>query len=95
MFGSYKREVDNSFCNDALDYIYVGNISKNDGFTASLAEDLMAYHHEAKSYRSRASSQGGAVVRQSVPLDKPFAQQLKQLLEKYSIVVVRITIKDF
>ena len=80
----YKREVDNSFCNDALDYIYVGNISENDGFTASLAEDLMAYHREAKSdYRSQALLHKGEQSSGNLfLLDKPFAQQLKRLVEK-------------
>ena len=60
----------------------------------------MAYHREAKSdYRSQALLHKGEQSSGNLfLLDKPFAQQLKRLVEKklHSIVKSsRITIKDF
>lgn len=80
----YKREVSNSFCNNAMDYLYLGRITANDGFTDSLAMQLLDYHRQAKNdFRSQSLLHNGEQSSGNIFLvDQPFVQQLRTCIEK-------------
>lgn len=78
----YKREVNNSFCNNALEYLHVGQITEHDGFSDSLAEDLLNYHRQARhDYRSQSLLHNGEQSSGNLfVLNQPFARELKRCI---------------
>ncbi|MAW92867.1 MAG: hypothetical protein CMA32_00025 [Euryarchaeota archaeon] len=80
----YKRDIKNTFCNDAIKHVYVGKIEEEDGFSDELAKDLIHYHRSNRNdYRSQSLLHNGSQSSGNLfLLDEPFAKNLKSCIEK-------------
>lgn len=79
----YGGEIDNNFCNDPIDFIFVDRIEETDGLTKEVMEKLIAYHYSRKnSYRGQNLLHNGAQSSGNIFLtDEPFVKGLKLAIE--------------
>ena len=79
----YGKRLNNSFCNNSLDHIYVGRVEEQHGFTDKLAGELIDYHHGSKNdYRSQALLQFGTQSSGNLFLvNEPFVKSLEACIE--------------
>jgi len=80
----YKKDIKNTFCNDAMKHVYVGRIEEKDGFSDELAKELIHYHRSNKNdYRSQSLLHNGSQSSGNLfLLNEPFAKTLKSCIEK-------------
>ena len=80
----YGAQIDNIFCNNSMDHIYVGCVGEEDGFSDKLANKLIKYHHSNKNdYRSQSLlHQGTQSSGNLFLLEEPFVKSLRLSIER-------------
>ena len=80
----YQKNIENTFCNKAMEHIYVGHIEEKDGFSDELAKKLIHYHRSNKNdFRSQSLLHNGSQSSGNLfLLDEPFVKSLKSCIEK-------------
>ncbi len=75
--------INNTFCNNSLDHIYLGRIGSEDGFSDELAQQLIDFHHSNKNdYRSQNLLKNGFQSSGNLFLLKePFVPELMLAIE--------------
>ena len=89
------RRLNNTFCNNSIDYIYVGQDREANGFSEKLTKDLITYHHSSRNdYRSQALLHKGSQSSGNIfLLNEPFVTHLRESIEK-QIKEYRLKFRD-
>ncbi len=79
----YGAQIENTFCNNSMDHIYVGHIDEEDGFSDEMANMLIEYHHGKKNdYRTQGLlHQGTQSSGNLFLLKEPFVKNLRLSIE--------------